>query len=42
MPKKVQEQQDEELKYYTKEELVQLFDYLEKILILNGSHSFAY
>lgn len=30
MPKKVQEQQDEELKYYTKEELVQLFDYLEE------------
>lgn len=30
MPKKVQEQQDEELKYYTKEELVQLFDYLEQ------------
>lgn len=30
MPKKVQEQQDEELKYYTKEELVQLFNYLEQ------------
>lgn len=30
MPKKVQEQKDDDLKYYTKEELVQLFDYLEQ------------
>lgn len=30
MPKKVQEQQDEDLKYYTREELITLFKYLEK------------
>lgn len=30
MPKKVQEQQNEDLKYYTKEELITLFRYLEK------------
>ena len=30
MPKKVQEQQNEDLKYYTKEELITLFKHLEK------------
>ena len=30
MPKKVQEQQDDDLKYYTREELITLFKYLEK------------